>query len=153
MSTREAHFRHAMTDRPSFDRATVAQAMHHGILSCPPDATIPEIAAMMVTHHVHAVLVDGVRVDAHGEHLVWGIVSDLDLVGSAGADGSATAGRLAATPAITVAPEDPLTEAARTMRESDVHHLVVVDARTDRPIGIVSTMNVANVLAFGGVGA
>jgi CBS domain-containing protein len=84
---------------------------------------------------------------------VWGIVSDLDLIGAAGADGGITAGNLAATPAITVSPDDPLTEAARTMRESDVHHLVVVDTRTDRPIGIVSTLNIANVLAFGGARA
>ena len=35
------------------------------------------------------------------------------------------------------------------MHESDVHHLVVVDPRTDRPIGILSTLNVAIVLAFG----
>jgi CBS domain-containing protein len=134
--------------RPGFDGATVAQAMHFGVLSCPPEATLAQVAAIMATHHVHAVVVDGIRRDEAGEHLVWGMVSDLDLVGAAG-DRSVTAGVLAATPGITVGPDEPLSEAARIMHESDVHHLVVVDPRTDRPIGILSTLNVAIVLAFG----
>jgi hypothetical protein len=34
----------------------------------------------MATHHIHAVVVEGVRRDAvHGWTLVWGVVSDLDL--------------------------------------------------------------------------
>jgi CBS domain-containing protein len=107
----------------------------------------------MATHHVHAVVVDGIRRDEGGEHLVWGIVSDLDLVGSAPGDGDLNAGTLAGTPAVTVRPDEPLAEAARIMRESNVHHLIVVDPRTDRPIGIVSTLNVAVVLAFGGAAA
>jgi CBS domain-containing protein len=136
--------------RPGFDRAKVAQAMHYGVLSCSPDATLPEVAAIMATHHVHAVVVDGIRRDAHGEHLVWGVVSDIDLIGAAPEKGEVTAGRLAATPAVTVSPDDSLADAARIMHASDVHHLIVVDPRTDRPSGILSTMNVAGVLAFGG---
>ena len=37
------------------------------------------------SHHVHGVVVDGVTRDAQGERLVWGILSDLDLVGAAAA--------------------------------------------------------------------
>ena len=149
MSAHAVHPRHAAMPRPGFDRATVADAMHFGVLSCPTHATVAEVAAIMATHHIHAVVVDGIRRDAHGEHLVWAIVSDLDLIAAAG-NPDATAGNLAATPAITVRPDDALSEAARIMRESDVHHLVVVDPRTDRPTGILSTLNVATVLAFGG---
>jgi CBS domain-containing protein len=132
--------------RPGFTRATVGQAMHYGVLSCPPDATMAEVAAMMATHHVHAVVVD----DPTGERLIWGIVSDLDLIGAAADGVDATAGTLAATPALTVRPDQPLAIAARIMRDAEVHHLVVVDPRTERPIGMVSTMNIAIVLAFGG---
>ena len=45
---------------PHFDHATVADAMHPGILSCEPDATLPEVAQIMATHHVHCVAVVGI---------------------------------------------------------------------------------------------
>jgi CBS domain-containing protein len=135
--------------RPGIERATVAQAMHYGVLACPPHATVREIAATMATHHVHAVVVDGIRRDGHGEHLVWGIVSDLDLVGAADGLDDATAGTLAHTPAATIGPDEPLARAAHTMYEAGIHHLVVVDPRTEQPVGILSTMNIAVVLAFG----
>ena len=63
MSTREVHPRQAPMLRPGFDQATVAQAMHFGVLSCRPEATLAEVAAIMATHHVHAVVVDGIRPD------------------------------------------------------------------------------------------
>ena len=70
---------------PSLEHATVADAMHPGILSCEPDATLTEVAQMMATHHVHCIAVVGI---SHEEPrvLVWGIISDLDLV-RAGVDG------------------------------------------------------------------
>ena len=104
MSTREVHPRQAPMPRPGFDQATVAQAMHFGVLSCRPEATLAEVAAIMATHHVHAVVVDGIRRDEGGEHLVWGMVSDLDLVGAAPGDSSVTAGVLAATPGSPLGP-------------------------------------------------
>ena len=45
---------------PSLEHATVADAMHPGILSCEPDATLPEVAQIMATHHVHCVAVVGI---------------------------------------------------------------------------------------------
>ena len=44
---------------PHFEHATVADAMHPGILSCDPDATLTEVARMMSTHHVHCIVVRG----------------------------------------------------------------------------------------------
>ena len=46
---------------PHFDHATVGDAMHPGILSCDAEATLTEVARMMSTHHVHCIVVEGIR--------------------------------------------------------------------------------------------
>jgi len=135
---------------PTLERATVADAMHPGVLSCSPDATVSEVARIMTTHRVHGVVVDGISRDAHRSGLVWRLISDLDLVGAAQSAGEElTAGRLAGTPALTVAPENPLRDAARLMREHVVHHLIVASPKDGRPVGVVSTLDIARVVAGG----
>ncbi len=134
---------------PSFEHASVADVMRPGVMGCPPDVPAAMVARMMATHHIHAVVVEGVHADAaHGEQLVWGIVSDLDLVRAsrAGIEGR-IAGDLATSEPITVEASLPITEAARLMDEHGVSHLVVADG--DRPVGVVSTLDVAGVLAWG----
>jgi CBS domain-containing protein len=42
-----------------------------------------------------------------------------------------------------VTPEEPLRRAAQVMAEHDVAHLVVVDSETSRPVGVISTLDVA----------
>jgi|tagenome__1003787_1003787.scaffolds.fasta_scaffold20470163_2 CBS domain-containing protein len=133
--------------RPQRDDApTVEAVMHRGVLSCRPDTPIATVARMMVANRVHAVVVDGIRRDRGGmEHLVWGVVSDLDLVGRLDAEDAltATAGDMSATPAVVVAPEDGLSEAARVMHDYDVHHVLVVDTGSRRPVGVLSTLDIA----------
>ena len=134
---------------PSLEHATVSDAMHPGILSCEPDATASEVARLMAAHHVHCVAVVGI---SHGEPecFVWGIVSDLDLVAAGIRDEQEpTARDLAAQPVITVRPDVPLREATEAMVRNHVTHLVVTDAEAGRPIGILSTLDVAGVLAWG----
>lgn len=134
---------------PSFEKATVADAMRAGVMSCAPDSPAIMVARMMATHHIHAVVVEGIREDAvRGERLVWGVVSDMDLLRAAraGAD-SLTAREMAATEPVTVEPSASLDEAVRLMEEHDVSHLVVVDR--SRPIGVLSTLDVAGVVAWG----
>lgn len=135
---------------PAFEHATVLDATHPGILTCAPEASLVEVARMMATHHVHAVAVLGIEPGAQGR-LVWGIVSDLDLVRAAQAAGAETmtAGEVAATEPVTVDVGEPLLTAARLMQEHDVHHLVVVSGRDPRPIGILSSLDVAGVIAWG----
>jgi CBS domain-containing protein len=132
---------------PAFERATVADAMHVGIVTCPPDAPLATVARTMATHHVHCVAVLGVRVD-DGEHLVWGTISDLDLARGAWSGEEPDAGTMAATPAVTVEAATPLAEAVGLMFEHDVTHLVVTDGDA-RPIGVLSTLDVAGVVAWG----
>jgi CBS domain-containing protein len=134
---------------PAFENAAVADAMRPGVMSCPPHVSAIGIARMMATHHIHAVVIEGLRADpAQGEHLVWGLVSDLDLAraASAGAE-DLTAGELAATEPVTITPTASLVEAARIMDEHATAHLIVVE--DGRPVGMLSTLDIAGALAWG----
>lgn len=134
---------------PSPEHATVADAMHPGVLFCPADASLTTVARMMATHHVHCAAVEGTETD-HGERIVWGIVSDLDVVRAMDWDNEEpVAGELAHAAPVTVAPTDSLTDAARVMSETDTHHLVVVSGPRERPVGILSSLDIAGVVAWG----
>ncbi len=134
---------------PSLPVATVADAMHPGILSCEPDVPMREVARMMASHHVHCIAVVGV---SHLDPVcaVWGIVSDLDLVRAGVSDGEEpTARDLATQPVITVEPTTPLREAAELMLRRKTSHVVAIDAEAGRPVGILSTLDIAGVIAWG----
>lgn len=134
---------------PSLEHATVADAMHPGILSCEPDASLTDVAVVMATHHVHCVAVVGVSHE-QPECFVWGIISDLDLVRAGIADGGdVTARGLASQPIVVVDPTMPLREAAREMLAHGVSHVVVADPVAKRPMGVLSTLDVAGMLAWG----
>jgi CBS domain-containing protein len=134
---------------PSFERATVADVMRPGVLSCAPDVPDRIVARMMATHGFHAVVVTGIPdAGARDEPVLWGVVSDIDLLRMARPrDEPLTARELGATEVLTVAPECPLPVAVALMDEHHVRHLVVVDGR--RPVGMLSTLDVAGALAWG----
>jgi CBS domain-containing protein len=132
---------------PAFERANVADAMHAGIVTCPPDARLEPVARTMATHHLHCDAVMGVHADV-GERLVWGTITDLDLARAARRGDEQGAGTLATSPAVTIEASAPLGEAVDLMLERGVHHLVVT--RSDaRPVGILSALDVAGVVAWG----
>jgi CBS domain-containing protein len=134
---------------PAFERATVIDVMRPGVMSCAPDAPLITVAQTMATHHVHSVVVGGVATDdGGGEHHVWGLVSDMDIVRAAqsGIEGH-TASDAARTEVVTVDPTTPLSEAARLMDEHGTAHLIVVSG--DHPTGIVSSLDIAGALAWG----
>ena len=134
---------------PVFEKASVADVMRHGVMSCAPDAPLVTVAQTMATHHVHAVVVAGIATDdAGGDHFVWGLVSDMDIVRAAesGIEGH-TAADAARTEVVTVDPTTPLTEAAALMDRHDTSHLIVTSG--GRPAGIVSSLDVAGALAWG----
>lgn len=141
----------AQTTRGSDRQATVAHArvedvMHSGIIGCQPDTDIVTVARTMVTHHIHSIVVDDVEGADHG----WGMLSDLDLVASAlPGVANADAGGLATTEVITVDADEPLERAAQLMVEHQLAHLLVLSPSTGRPVGIVSTLDVARALAWG----
>lgn len=130
-----------------FADATAAGAMHAGIVTCAVDATVTEIAAAMAGARIHCVVVAGVAGAGGSERLTWGVLSDLDLMAALAGDDTATAASLAATSTVTIESGEPLTEAARIMAEEQVTHLVVVEPGTDRPVGVLSTLDVARAAA------
>lgn len=135
---------------PSLEHATVADAMHPGIVSCPADTPITEVARLMAGHHVHCIAVIGIGSGAHGESLVWGIISDVDLVRSGiRTSTEEIAGAIALEPIITVEPTTSLREAGELMLTHDASHVIVVDGSTQRPKGILSTLDIAGILAWG----
>jgi CBS domain-containing protein len=135
---------------PSLEHATVGDAMHPGIASCEPDSPLTEIARTMATHHVHCVVVMHPAQTASGHPYVWGIVSDQDLVRAGLDPASETAGDAARQPTITIEPAMALLDAAELMLRNGVSHVVVVDdAERQRPIGVLSTLDLAGVLAWG----
>jgi CBS domain-containing protein len=134
---------------PSFDRATVVDVMRPGVMSVAPDAPLVQVAQTMATHHVHCVVVGGMTTDDRGgEHLVWGLVSDMDIVraAEAGIEGH-TAVDAARTEVVTVELSTPLSEAARLMQEHHTAHLIAVSE--GHPAGVVSSLDVAGALAWG----
>jgi CBS domain-containing protein len=134
---------------PSLEHATVSDAMHPGILSCEPDTSLSEVARIMATHHVHCVVVIGIS-HQEPECPVWGLISDLDLVRAGIHEGDGqTARALAAEPLVSVAPSMSLREAAELMLSHRTSHVVVIEPGSERPIGILSTLDVAGVIAWG----
>jgi CBS domain-containing protein len=131
---------------PRLDHATVGDAMHRGILSCPADATLTEVARMMSSHHVHSIVVE-----APGDvRPVCGIVSDFDVL-RAGMreDEPDTAGELARQPVLELETTAPLRAAAELMLSKLASHVVAIDPQTRRPVGILSTLDIAGILGWG----
>jgi CBS domain-containing protein len=134
---------------PSLAHATVADAMHPGIMTCDPDTPLTQVARMMAGNHIHCIAVMGIS-HVHGESLVWGIISDLDLIRAGIADGAEeTAATMAKSPIVSVSPATPLREAAEMMLGQGAPHVLVVDPAVQRPLGMLSSLDVAGILAWG----
>lgn len=137
-----------MNVQAQLEQLRVADVMHHGIITCPPETPLRSVARMMAQYRVHCIAVFAGPEDAEFDGRLWGIVSDLDLVGAIDADlEERTAGGTAASPVVTTGPEETLERAAQLMREYGTAHLVVVDPTSDRPVGILSTLDVARAVA------
>lgn len=134
---------------PSLQHLRVIDAMHPGVISCPVETALGTVARMMATYRVHAIVVTAHDSDELPDGSLWGVISDADLIAAAQAADldEQTAGALAATPALLVATTDPLNRAVQLMVENEVSHLVVVEQRSLRPIGVLSTLDVARALA------
>jgi CBS domain-containing protein len=150
MSERSVVPSHGSYLLPHFDHATVADAMHPGILSCDADATLTEVARIMSSHHVHCIVVKGIPEDEADASPVWGIISDLDLL-RAGIrpDTPDTAAAVATQPIIKLETTAPLRQAAELMLTNGTSHIVAVHPGLGHPVGILSTLDIAGVLAWG----
>ena len=131
---------------PAVANAAVGDAMRHGVLTCPPDTPVRHIARMMVTNNVHSVLVRGAEPTSS-----WSVVSDLDVARAAGrsARGEEVLASDACGPALTTHPGEKLTDAARRMADRHATHLLVLDEGSGEPVGVLSSLDVAAVWAWG----
>jgi CBS domain-containing protein len=139
----------AATAFPTLRRLKVIDALHPGLISCPPETPLRTVARMMATYRVHAILVV-----AHGDEPLpsgrrWGIISDGDLIRAGAEEGfdERPAETLATEPVPTVATHDVLAAAAARMLEADVSHLVAVEPHSGKPVGVLSTLDLARALA------
>jgi CBS domain-containing protein len=134
-----------LSQRFHLARITVGEAMHDGVIACERETPLDEVATTMARERVHCIVVES----GSGEgREPWGIVSDLDLVAAATVRelDEQTAGGTAATPILLVTPGETLERAAQLMTEHTVSHLVVVDPLTGRPVGVLSTLDLAATL-------
>ena len=140
---------HPTTTYPSLGDLRVLDAMHPALITCPPDSTLRTIARMMATYRVHAILVTAHGADELPGGNRWGIVSDVDLIrASSHADVDGVEVRALATqPAVSVPSTESLRDVAALMVERGISHAIVVESRSGRPLGVVSTLDVVRALA------
>ena len=128
---------------------TVRDAMQLGLFASPPNADLETIARTMAKASIHCVFIADVpRRSRNRERRTWGVVSDLDLMHAlrAGA-GTRLASDIAATELVTVDPTDTLETAVRLMTDCGTAHLVVVSPKTGRPVGMISSLDIARAAA------
>jgi CBS domain-containing protein len=111
--------------------------MSPGLVSCPPCAGLTEVATLMAVHQVHAVVVDPGAPR---------LITARDVVRAALA-GATSADEVIAPQAPSVAPDDALLLAGQRMIDANEGHVVVREHGDGRASGIVSSFDIAAVLA------
>ena len=132
---------------PSLDHATAGDAMRPQVLTCTPDTPLITAAQRMAGEHIHALVV--LRHDDDDGGRAWAVLTDRDILHHAQDAETMTAGEAASEAILTAQPADRLTELARRMVRHAVSHALIVDPRTDRPVGVVSTLDIAGIIAWG----
>jgi predicted transcriptional regulator len=121
---------------------TVAQFASVGILSVPPDAPLDEVAWLMASNRVHAVVI------VDDEAAEPPLIADVDLIAAAdsGRFDQLCARDVAGTEAVSVRDDESLDRAAQLLTEHGVTHLIVRDRRR-MPIGVLSTLDLARAIS------
>jgi CBS domain-containing protein len=121
----------------------VRDAMHHGILTAGRAAPLHEVALLMAEHRVHAIVVS--EADRPGRP--WGIVTATDVAAAIAGGGGTTAADIADTEVVTVSADEPLDSAARMLGDQRLGHLIVVEAASGAPVGVLSALDIIAVYA------
>ncbi len=124
---------------------TVRDWMHSGVVTCRPDTPVADVARTMDAQDISALVVIGDAGDAIG------VISRTDLVNAQFVQPylkhwpGLAAEHLMSRPAISIAPDALIEEAANLIRQKRIHRLVVVDVSAGRvrPIGILSVTDLA----------
>jgi CBS domain-containing protein len=127
---------------PSVEHARVRDAMNNAIVTCSRDAGLSEMGRLMASHHIHSLVV------SLGDPARWALVSDVDIAQAAIGRRDATAEDLAVT-ATGIPTEATLTRAIEVMREQQTSHLIVTDAESGHPAGMISALDIAGIVGWG----
>jgi CBS domain-containing protein len=130
-----------MTSPPAEARATVGSVMHSGVVTCRPDATLRTVAGILAAHRIHAVIVA-----SPDEAAPCAVVTDRDVVfgHSLGKLDRLTARDAASEPTVTVRADLDLQYASEVMAQHGTMHVVVTSPGDGRPVGILSSLDIAN---------
>ena len=134
---------------PSFEHATAADAMRPRVLTCTPETPLVTVAQRMAGEHVHALVVMRPRGGNAGERRAWGVLTDRDLLAHARRVDELTAADVASPAVLEIRPADSLADVADRMLAAGTSHAIVEEPSTGRPVGVVSTLDIAGILAWG----
>ena len=118
---------------------SVRDLMHRGLITCPPDIRLGQVARRLTQAGVHALVVAG----PDGQPM--GVISDFDLLTGEWLSGTPenleamrqmTAGELMSSPPETIEADAPVAEASRRLRAGNLHRLLVTEA--GRAVGVIS---------------
>ncbi len=131
---------------PTFARALVRDAMRPLVLTCDPATPMITVAQRLAADRVHALVV---LADGGLPRRPRCLVTDRDVLRCADRLEELTAAQAATGRLLEAAPDDRLADVARRMTERAASHALVLDPETGRPVGVVSTLDVAAVLGWG----
>src|SRR3954464_1375843 len=123
--------------RSALAEVEVGEVMAPGLIACPPRAALTEIATEMCIHQVHAVAVE---VGSPS------LVTARDVVRAVLAGATSAAEALAGEPAF-ASRFDTLRAVTQTMVADNADHILVRERRDGPAHGVVSSFDVAAVLA------
>jgi CBS domain-containing protein len=136
---------------PSFEHARVADAMRPRVLTCEPGTLLTAVAQQMASEHVHAivVLLEAIESEREIDRRPWAVITDQDILRSADSIAGRTASDVATGDVLLADPDERLPDVAQRMVEHGTSHAVVVEPRTGRPVGMLSTLDIAGILGWG----
>lgn len=126
-------------------QSTVGDVMHAPVITCHPEATLRTVAGILAEHRIHAVVVASEREDA-----AIAVVTDRDVVWSHshGDLDDVNARDAASEPTVTVRAGADLRRATELMAHFGTSHVVVTENGCARPVGILSSLDVAGAAAL-----
>ena len=136
----------AIADEMHPHRTLVSEAMHEGVITCPADATLPEVARLLLEHRIHAAVVTQ-------DDVAIGVVSQTDLVlarqgRSREQAVTLTAGDVMTPDPLTCRPDMLLADAVTLMARRGIHRLFVTKSDDERmPVGVLSFTDILHRIA------
>jgi CBS domain-containing protein len=129
---------------PGFESCHVGDAIGSPLITCRPETPMDEVAGLMASNRVSAVVVEGL-----GGVESWGVVTDRNLLAVAADADMRSAAECATGRLLAIGPDEPVEAAVRLMQSHSVSRLMVTDGGRGLPLGILTTLDVAAALADG----